>query len=147
MLTDLHEILKSFEEVALAQLYLDRFDAGFRERAFDAIPGKETTVAVGRHKFTTTSYAVLDDERFQGWHEQTLQDVHSFAPDETQVASRTAYGHLTAEQFRLLAERSRAARGIPPAENKSKAKGKRKASSGPGDTQPTAPTDQELVAS
>ena len=151
MLTDLYEILKSFDEVALAQLYLDRFTAGFRNRAFDAIPGKEISVPIGRQKITTTSYAVLDDNRFQAWHAQTLQDVHSFAPDETQVASRTTYEHLTPEQFRLLAERSRMARGIPPVENKPKNKGsKSKSASTPETAQPVpeaAPTEQELVAS
>ncbi len=135
MLTDLNQILKAFDEHALGQLYVQAFEKAFLEGAFDAIPGKESTVQIKKTKLEFTSYAILNDEKFQKWHEAALKRIQE--PDLNQVASTATYGHLTKEQFRLLAERARAAKAGPAATSDNKAAKTGKKS---GKVTPTAPT-------
>lgn len=134
MLTDLTQILKAFGEHALGQLYVQAFEKAFLEGAFDAIPGKESTVQIKKTKLEFTSYAILNDEKFQKWHEAALKRIQE--PDLNQVASTATYGHLTKEQFRLLAERARATKAGPAATSDKAAKTGKKSEK----TTPAAPT-------
>ncbi|GAA5533920.1 hypothetical protein [Deinococcus aluminii] len=121
-ITDLTELTRNLEHVALVQLYLQHFEAGFLAGSFDAIPGKEITLKVGKQSLTTTSYAVLADERFQKWQEATVQAVQDFTVDETKVASRENCADLTPEMFALLAAKARESRGVPDARKKARRK-------------------------
>lgn len=121
-ITDLTELTQNLEHVALVQLYLHRFEAGFLAGSFDAIPGKEITLKVGKQSLTTTSYAVLADERFQKWQEMTVQAVQDFTVDETKVASRENCADLTPEMFALLAAKARESRGVTDARKKARKK-------------------------
>jgi len=112
-ITDLSELVTAFEHVAHLQLYVQRFQEGFLGGKFDAIPGKEQVLKVGRQQFKTTSYAIFDDERFRRWHEDTLAQVREFRHDETKVASRSVYEGLTPEMFALLAAQARESQAAP----------------------------------